>query len=358
MKQVFEYLFPEEIKNRKKRKENSDKNIININKLTKSGNRPPNKKYKKSFSIMDNPKSLVPNKLIKYFNEKATNKIYIYKLSVLLNSNDKKYKIKRPIINELHPDFKENNQEYLTKIKFFSPEKNGSNKAVYSINYKNNIPHKNKNNNNNYDDNSSRNTNFPYLKLKGSYSEVCNKLNLDNISQKEEGKDYGTLEENFEYYRTPQVIRNNERIMLNYLKKKNRLFKNMPYIGRNKNDLMIFEYKMKNNSLNNSKNNLLRPHKQKMFIKKININLNKRKEYNNHKVSSCPSNFSDNKNDSKIKKYVLPNIKNNSKSMIIQNNNKNIKSLYLIFPLTIYFILEIITHKKIIVKLSRIAQID
>ena len=51
MKQVFEYLFPEEIENRKKRKENSDKNIININKLTKSGNRPPNKKYKIHFQL-------------------------------------------------------------------------------------------------------------------------------------------------------------------------------------------------------------------------------------------------------------------------------------------------------------------
>ena len=191
MKQVFEYLFPEEIENRKKIKENSKKNIIKLSKSTKLGNRPSNNKYIKSFSIMDNPKSLVPNKLIKYFNEKATNKIYIYKLSVLLNSNDKKYRMKRPIINELHPDFKENNQEYLTKTKFFSPETNDSNEAPSNNN--NIIPHQN------------NNSNFSI-----SY----------NISKKVEKEGQRTLEDNCEYYRTPQVIRNNERIMLNYLKRK------------------------------------------------------------------------------------------------------------------------------------------
>ena len=315
MKQVYEYLFPEEIENRKKRKENSNKNIIKISKPIKLTNRPSNNKYIKSFSIMDNPKSLVPNKLIKYFNEKATNKIYIYKLSVLLNSNDKKYKIKRPIINDLHPDFKENNQEYLTKMKFFSPKANDSNKVEDNdINSINIIPLKN--------NNSSRNTKFPQLKLKGSYSEVS-KLNLNNISKNFEKEGQGTLEENFEYYRTPQVIRNNERIMLNYLKRKNRLFHNMPYLGRNRNDLMIFEYNKKNNSLSNLNNNLLIPQNKKIFIKKINLNFNKRREYDNQKVSSCPSNISD-KNEFKIKKNILPNIKNGSKSMILQNNNKNI----------------------------------
>ena len=148
MKQVFEYLFPEEIENRKKRKENSNKNIIKLSKSIKLANRPSNNKYIKSFSIMDNPKSLVPNKL--------------------------KYKMKRPIINELHPDFKENNQEYLTKIKFFSPETNNSNKASNNNNNINIIQYKN---------NNSRNTNFPHLKLKGSYSEI-NKLNLNDISKK------------------------------------------------------------------------------------------------------------------------------------------------------------------------------
>mgnify|MGYP006873020922 CR=1 FL=1 len=59
MKQVFEYFFPEEIENRKRRKENSNKNIIKISKSTKLANRPYNNKYVKSFSIMDNPKSLI-----------------------------------------------------------------------------------------------------------------------------------------------------------------------------------------------------------------------------------------------------------------------------------------------------------
>ena len=315
MKQVFEYLFPEEIENRKKRKENSNKNIIKLSKSIKLANRPSNNKYIKSFSIMDNPKSLVPNKLIKYFNEKPTNKIYIYKLSVLLNSNDKKYKMKRPIINELHPDFKENNQEYLTKIKFFSPESNDSNKASNNNNNINIIQYKN---------NISRNINFPHLKLKGSYSEV-NKLNLNDISKKVEKEGQRTLEDNFEYYRAPQVIRNNERIMFSYLKRKNRLISNMPYLGRNRNDLNIFEYKKKYNSLNNLRNNLQMSQRQKISIKKINLNFNKRKEYDNHKVSSCPSDFSD-KNKFKIKKNVLPHIKNNSKSMIIQNKNININN--------------------------------
>lgn len=238
--------------------------------------------------------------------------MYIYKLSVLLNSNDKRYKIKRPIINELHPDFKENNQEYLTKIKFFSPEKNDSNKEA-----NNNIkiiPHKII---------SSRNAYFPQLNLKNSYSEVS-KLNLNNISKKAEKEGQGTLDENVEYFRTPQVIRNNENIMLNYLKKKNRLISNMPYLGRNRNDLMIYEYKTKNNSVNNLRNKLM-PQKQKIFIKKINLNFNKGKEYDNHKVSSCPSNFSD-KKESKLIRIFLPHIKNSSKSMIMKNNNKNINN--------------------------------
>ena len=310
MKQVFEYLFPEEIENRKKIKENSKKNIIKLSKSTKLRNRPSNNKYIKSFSIMDNPKSLVPNKLIKYFDEKATNKIYIYKLSVLLNSNDKKYRMKRPIINELHPDFKENNQEYLTKTKFFSPETNDSNEAPSNNN--NIIPHQN------------NNSNFPQLKLKGAYSEV-KKLNLNNISKKVEKEGQRTLEDNCEYYRTPQVIRNNERIMLNYLKRKNRLISNMPYLGRNRNDLMVFEYKKKNNSVNNLMNNLLMSQRQKIVIKKINLNFNKRKEYDNHKVSSCPSKFN-NKTEFKIIKNILPHIKNGSKSMIMQNKNKNINN--------------------------------
>jgi hypothetical protein len=288
MKQVFEYLFPEEIENRKKIKENSKKNIIKLSKSTKLGNRPSNNKYIKSFSIMDNPKSLVPNKLIKYFDEKATNKIYIYKLSVLLNSNDKKYRMKRPIINELHPDFKENNQEYLTKTKFFSPETNDSNKAPNSNN--NIIPHQNSN------------SNFPQLKLKRTYSEV-KKLNLNNISKKVEKEGQRTLEDNCEYYR----------------------INNMPYLGRNRNDLMVFEYKKKNNSVNNLRNNLLMSQRQKVVIKKINLNFNKRKEYDNHKVSSCTSYFTD-KKEFKIKKNILPHINNGSKSMIMQNKNKNINN--------------------------------
>ena len=88
---------------------------------------------------------------------------------------------------------------------------------------------------------------------------------------------------------------------------------------------MVFEYKKKNNSVNNLGNNLLMSQRRKIVIKKINLNFNKRKEYDNHKVSSFPSNFTD-KNEIKIKKNILPHIKHGSKSMIMQNKNKNINN--------------------------------
>ena len=100
---------------------NLNKKRINSTKSIKSISLPKNS-LKKSFSIIESSKFVVPNKLIKYFDEKQLEKSYIHKLSVLLNSNDKNYKIKRPIINELFSDFNEKNQEFLTKYKNISQD--------------------------------------------------------------------------------------------------------------------------------------------------------------------------------------------------------------------------------------------
>ena len=50
--------------------------------------------------------------------DKTLDKEYLYKLSVLLKTNDKQYKIKRKHLNELECKINKNNQEYLTGLNF------------------------------------------------------------------------------------------------------------------------------------------------------------------------------------------------------------------------------------------------
>ena len=231
-------------------------------------------------------------------------------MSVLLSSNDKNYKFKRSFINELSSDFDENNKEYL-KFKNNTYEKG------------NNSFRKIKNKKIEYN-----NQKYPDLISKSSISAIIN----DNrgLENDESIKEIPAFLNNLEYYRTPKVIINNEKIMLHFLKKKNMLIKKIPYLSRSRNDLIIYDYKKNKDKTSepnriSKDNNYLKNYfqmsdRRKNHAKKI-LKISTKNKYNNFKIGSCPSIFT---NKYKFNKDILPNIKNNFKSMIIkQNNNKN-----------------------------------
>ena len=123
--------------------------------------------------------------------------------------------------------------------------------------------------------------------------------------------------------------------MFECFKKKNKLIDKIPYLSRNRNDLIIYDYKKKkntnshedksNNNITNTsnylKNFILMSEMKKIYIKKIHPYM-KKKNYNKNKNSSCPSSFiKNNKNIIKIKRDVLPSIMIKRKSMKMENDN-------------------------------------
>ncbi len=106
------------------------------------------------------------------------------------------------------------------------------------------------------------------------------------------------LMDNLEYFRTPQVIINNEHLMLQCYKMKRKLSK-IPYLSRNRNDLIIYDYKRKNNTkssdnilinhYNNNKNNS-NDYLQKILQNKTNISTKKINSYRNqNKKNQIPA---------------------------------------------------------------------
>ena len=235
----------------------------------------------------------IPNKLKKYLDGQPLKRSYIKKLSILLNSNDSNYKYKRTKIDELSSAYDESNKEFLTGAKI----KN------YSQN----------------DESDFQDCQIPNL-AKSSI--------LDKIKE----KDFPLfLNENIEYFRSPKVIINNEKIILETFKKKNKLTNKIPYLSRSRNDLIIFDYKkMTNKSYNpnniskNIKNEYLSSYMriskiEKMNIKKVNSQ-NLKFSYN--KISSVPTRL--NNNNNKIKRnFLLPIIYKNSQSMIFKSKGNN-----------------------------------
>ena len=191
----------------------------------------------------------IPNRLKKYLDGQPLKRSYIKKLSILLNSNDSNYKYKRTILDELSSAYDENNKEFLTGAKI---------KKYYQN-----------------DESDFQDSKIPNL-AKSSI--------LDKIKE----KDFPIfLNENLEYFRSPKVIINNEKIILETFKKKNKLRNKMPYLSRSRNDLIIFDYKkMKNKSYNpnyipkNINNNYLSSYMRNSKVESMNI----KKVKNNFKL--------------------------------------------------------------------------
>ena len=311
-KYIYEYLFPS-----KKEKECINDFYLNKYRIksTKFNNRLflRNNHCKNSISFIDEYEANIPNKLKKYLYEKPLDKIYINKLSVLLNSNDKNYKLKRPYINELSCVLDENNKEYLDGLKFKNynslnekVNKNGNEKDSFKIkNYK---------------------INQKAHILKKSMSDIINEnKGLENNKFCEKIP----FLQNIEYYRTPKVIINNEKIMLNFNKKKKTLIDKIPYLSRSRNDLIIYDYKKNkyktnesNRIINNNnylQNFLQMSERRRIYLNKIKKNNTKNRKYY-LKFSSFPSII---RNKYQIKNNQLNYIKNNSQSMIIKENKKS-----------------------------------
>lgn len=234
----------------------------------------------------------IPNKLKKYLDGQPLKRSYIKKLSILLNSNDSNYKYKRTKLDELSSAYDESNKEFLTGAKI--------------KNYCQN------------DDSDFQDCQIPNL-AKSSI--------LDKIKE----KDFPLfLNENIEYFRSPEVIINNEKIILETFKKKNKLRNKIPYLSRSRNDLMIFDYKkMKNKSYNpnniskNIKNNYLSSYMRISKIEKTNIKKvnSQNLKFSYNKISSVPTRLN---NNNKIKRNILlPIIYKNSQSMIFKNYGNN-----------------------------------
>ena len=174
---------------------------------------------------------IIPNELKKYFKDKIIDNSYIKKLSVLLYSNDKNYDEKRSIINKLTFGFDENNREYLTKSKF------------------------------------------------NCYSANSNSFNDDKKADNQHINKNKRINNNLLYFREPQVIRNNEKLMMDFFKRKDKFIDKLPYLSRSTNDLINYNYKrekdksdiMKNwMSSNNNYLNII-PKIKKLRLKRINL---------------------------------------------------------------------------------------
>ena len=276
-------------------------------------------KLKNSILNIDESKSNIPNKLKKYLNDKIIDKSYIDKLSILLSSNDKNYKLKRTHINKLSSFIDENNKEYLSELKYnniSSSKKNKLNESSTSIKRL------------------KINQKLPSLLTSKNTINDNNELNNEYLSDEEFPF---FLNDNLEYFRTPKVIINNEKLMFEFFKKKNILIDKIPYLSRNRNDLIINDYKKKkntnsnedksNNNITNTsnylKNFILMSKMKKIYIKKIHP-YKKKKNYSKNKNSSCPSSFIKNsKNIIRIKRDILPSIRSKKKSMKMENDNNS-----------------------------------
>ena len=208
---------------------------------------------------------IIPNELKKYFKDKIIDNSYINKLCILLSSNDKNYDEKRPILNKLTSAIDSNNRKYLTKLKF----------RFYSENNDSITEEKNESNRK-------------------------NKLNYD-----------------INYFRDPKVIINNEKLMLNFFKRKKYLNVKLPYLSRSTNDLINYNYKKekdKSNILQNwekSNNNYLNiaPKIKKIRLKRIHF----RKKFNSFNIKEdliIKPDLSINEENKKINQRIFPNITN------------------------------------------------
>ena len=193
---------------------------------------------------------------------------------MLLYSNDKNYDIKRPIINKLTYAFDSKNREYLTKLKF------------------------------NFN---SDNTNNSYIDNKSNDNQTMN----ENQNQK--------LSQNYYYFREPSLIRNNEKIMLDFFKKKSKAIDKLPYLSRSTNDLINYNYKRdkdKSDIINNwmtSKNNYLN------IIPKIKITNSKRKPL------LLKRNYTHDKSGIKmVSSFSVKNIDEKNNKSIIDKENKTL----------------------------------
>ena len=166
-----------------------------------------------------------------------------------------------------------------------------------------------------------------------SGSPISNTYDINNrINRKEKLDEIPSfLNQNLEYFRTPQVIINNEKLMLDIFKKKNIFIKKMPYLSRSRNDLNIFDYKeFKNKSINSNRiskianeNNYLRNYMQIPEKKKFNEEINGKSEStkNYNKISFSFSRFNIQKKIKIKRNILLPYIKSNSQTLVLKNNN-------------------------------------
>ena len=100
--------------------------------------------------------------------------------------------------------------------------------------------------------------------------------------------------------------------MINFFKKKKNLIDKMPYLSKNRNDLIIYDYKKYNNNKCGKKilkhsfsNNYLENYRQLSENRKINL---KKFNYRNKNLSSCPNSYV---YKNKFRNYYLPYIKKN-----------------------------------------------
>lgn len=230
----------------------------------------------------------VPNELKRYFKDKLIDNSYLKKLSILLHNNEKNYDKKRLDINNLTNAFDSNNREYLTKLKF-------------------NFNSENKNS-------------------------MENERTIENKSISSEKP----INYSVNYIREPKVIINNEKLMIEFFKKKNKLDK-LPYLSLSSNDLINYNYKRhkdKSNILKNwisSENNYLNilPRNQKFYFKKIHVSsrrkINDKKDLN-LKYSISVKSIDDRKIsnklflDNKIKKQLIK--KKETINYISKSNSK------------------------------------
>lgn len=215
------------------------------------------------------------------------------------------------MIDELSSAYDANNKEYLTGEKLKDCDED----------YEDELNSINKNENH---------KNIPNLLSK---SPISNTFDINyGINKKENLDEFPSfLNQNLEYFRTPQVIKNNEKLMLDIFKKKSIFIKKIPYLSRSRNDLNNFDYKeMKNKSSNskritniiNNNNSYLKdymqPEKKIFYEEKI----GKSESMNNYNKISFSFSRLNNQKKIKIKRNILlPYIKRNSQTMILKDNN-------------------------------------
>jgi hypothetical protein len=276
------------------------------------------KSLKHSIINIYESESNIPNKLKKYLNQKILGKSYINKLNILLSSNDKKYKLKRYHINQLSSYVNDDYKEYLCEFK-----KNDISSSQ-NLDYFGECQKIEK-----------RNQKFPILISKNKINEDFVFL-YDNNNRNEDIPTF--LMDNLGDFRTPEVIINNEHVMLKYSKRK-KILSNIPYLSRNRNDFIIYDYKRKKNAKSKSCENIFKNSYDYLKNYFLNNSQNKTKtslkqiqsfDYRNTKKKK-QFDLSDFIKDSKkkiiIKKNVLPSIvKRNKETKKIKNMKSILKN--------------------------------